>query len=102
MCVCLHHYIRVGIREPLHVIAEEMARSMSFHSHDRVKFQSKTAHWNVNRIQHKCNRTYLMDEKYAFTISAASEHTFNGELDEWEEFDLQVEPTTHTEVEVRI
>ena len=74
---------------------------ISFPSRHKVRFQPNTDRWNIHLIRHKKKNTYPMKSKYAITITDLSEHTFNAEMGEWAEFDMQSKPEhVHTEVEV--
>ena len=96
--VHFHHYECVCDGEPLNHIVKELMDSISFPSRDRVKFRSNTSHWSVNHVQHKQNRTYLSDGRWAITIADVSEHTIADGSSEWTE--LQMKHVTHTEVAV--
>ena len=96
--VQFHHYECVYRGEPLNCIVKELMGSISFPSRDRVKFRSKTSGWSIGHIQHKQNRTYLSDGKWAITIADVSEHAIDDGSSEWTE--LEMKHVTRTEVAV--
>jgi hypothetical protein len=94
--VQFHHYECVYGGEPLNHTVKELMGSISFPSRDRVKFRSKTSGWSITHIQHKQNRTYLSDGKWAITIADVSEHAIDDGSSEWTE--LEMKRVTRTEV----
>ena len=83
--------------DPLHAVVREMVGTLSFPAHN-LKIRPKMARWNIHSARYKRKTTFLLDDRYAVTVTSMSEHTFDVEKGQAVVLDLGV--GRHTQVEV--
>ena len=98
MRIGVYNYEYVTEGEPLHAVVREMVKTLSFPSRYAVHIQPKMARWNIHSVLYKNKTSYILDSKFAATVSKISEYTFDVGKAEVVELDLRKEKSLNVEV----